>query len=215
MRRVILAGAAVAGLAAVGSGRLVRLLRWLDLRSGLFAPHGARLYALVAPRVLRGLYARVVDDAERIVGRGPAVIIDVGSGPGDLLRSLAERLPSATISGVEPEADMRAISARRGVSSVEGAADALPLAAGSVDLIVSTLSAHHWPDPAGALGEFARVLRPGGEARIYDLRLVAYGAEDVARFGSAAGLNPARVTRAVLDGAGVVRPFVLIRLGNG
>ena len=139
MRRLILAAGAVAGLAAFGSGRLVRLLRWLDRRSGLFAPHGARLYSLVAPRVLRGLYARVVDDAERIVVRRPAVFIDVGSGPGDLLRRLAERLPSAMVSGVEPEADMRAFSGKRGVSVVEGAADGLPSAARSVDLIVSTL----------------------------------------------------------------------------
>ncbi len=209
---MILAAGAVAGLTVLGSGRLVRLLRWFDRRSGLFAPHGARLYSLVAPIALRGLYSMVVDDAERIVGRGPAVIIDVGSGPGDLLRSLSKRLPAATVSGVEPEADMRAIAIRRGVSVVEGAADALPVASGSVDLIVSTLSAHHWLDPASALGEFTRVLRPGGEARIYDLRLVGYGAEDIARFGSAAGLNPARLTREVLDGTGKFRPFALIRL---
>jgi SAM-dependent methyltransferase len=36
-------------------------------------------------------------------------------------------------------------------------------------VVVSTLSAHHWPDPATGLAEIYRVLRPGGVARIYDL----------------------------------------------
>lgn len=215
MRRLILVAGALAALAAVWSGRLVRMIRWVDRRSGLFAPHGARLYSVVAPLVLRGLYDRVVDDAQRIVGSDRAVILDVGSGPGDLVRSLAERMPAAFVSGVEPEADMRAIATRRGASVVDGSAEALPVASGSVDLIVSTLSAHHWPDPAEALAEFARALRPGGEARIYDLRFVAYDADEIARFASTAGLDRALLTREVLAGTGRLRPFVLIRLRTG
>jgi SAM-dependent methyltransferase len=49
-------------------------------------------------------------------------------------------------------------------------AESLPFPAGTFDLVLSTLSAHHWADPAAAINEQARVLRPGGQLRIYDLR---------------------------------------------
>jgi ubiquinone/menaquinone biosynthesis C-methylase UbiE len=47
---------------------------------------------------------------------------------------------------------------------------ALPYPDGGVDLVVSTLSQHHWPDLAGGLRELARVLAPGGRVWIYDVR---------------------------------------------
>jgi SAM-dependent methyltransferase len=40
----------------------------------------------------------------------------------------------------------------------------------SFDLVVSTLSMHHWADPAAGLAEIGRVLRPGARALIWDLR---------------------------------------------
>ena len=49
-------------------------------------------------------------------------------------------------------------------------AESLPFAAGTFDLVLSTLSAHHWADPTAAINEQVRVLRPGGQLRIYDLR---------------------------------------------
>ncbi len=46
----------------------------------------------------------------------------------------------------------------------------LPFADGSFDLVVSTLSMHHWADPAAGLAEIGRVLRPRATALIWDLR---------------------------------------------
>jgi SAM-dependent methyltransferase len=40
----------------------------------------------------------------------------------------------------------------------------------SFDLVVSTLSMHHWADPTAGLAEIGRVLRPGGRALIWDFR---------------------------------------------
>jgi ubiquinone/menaquinone biosynthesis C-methylase UbiE len=41
---------------------------------------------------------------------------------------------------------------------------------GSFDLVVSTLSMHHWADPAAGLTEIGRVLRPDARALIWDFR---------------------------------------------
>jgi ubiquinone/menaquinone biosynthesis C-methylase UbiE len=51
----------------------------------------------------------------------------------------------------------------------------LPLADGSVDLIVSTASLHHWTDAGAVIASLARVLRPDGRMWIYDLRPVPAG----------------------------------------
>ena len=37
-----------------------------------------------------------------------------------------------------------------------------------MDAIVSTASMHHWQDIGAGVKEIARVLRPGGQAMIYD-----------------------------------------------
>jgi ubiquinone/menaquinone biosynthesis C-methylase UbiE len=54
----------------------------------------------------------------------------------------------------------------------------IPFPDNSLDLVVCTLSLHHWSDPAGVLDEMARVLRrpdpaegrPGGSFLVFDLR---------------------------------------------
>jgi len=46
---------------------------------------------------------------------------------------------------------------------------ALPFPDNQFDLVVSTLSLHHWRDPVSGLAEVRRVLRPGGKASIYDV----------------------------------------------
>jgi ubiquinone/menaquinone biosynthesis C-methylase UbiE len=212
MRRIITIAVALAMLDAVRRGLVVRAIRAVDQRGNLFAPRGARLYAALSPRVTRGIHGRVVADVVELLGSdATATVVDVGAGPGDLVRGLAARLPAAHVVGVEPSDAMRAVAAERGNSVLAGSAGALPFPDASVDLVVSTLSAHHWPDPAAALRELDRVLRPGGEARIYDVRFAAYSPAELGRFASAAGLEPGRISRTVLPGR-LVRPFVLVRL---
>ncbi len=55
-------------------------------------------------------------------------------------------------------------------SFVVGDVASLPFPDASFDVVVSTLSMHHWTDPAIGLAEVARVLRPDGRALIWDLR---------------------------------------------
>jgi len=56
------------------------------------------------------------------------------------------------------------------VSFRNGDVQQIPFPDGSLDLVVSTLSWHHWSDPVAVLDEVARVLRPGGSFSIFDLR---------------------------------------------
>ena len=207
------------GRTTVHSGAAVRAFRAVDQRSGMFAPRGARLYARFAPQILDGLYERATRDVVSLVGHRPeSTVVDLGTGPGELALRLARSLPATRVVGVEPAATMRELAAARvaasglaNISFVAGDAGRMPLAEGTADVVVSTLSMHHWPDPAGSFAEIARILRPGGEARIFDARFAAYSVPELRAFAARAGLDPTAVTRAVLAGR-VVRPYVLVTL---
>lgn len=100
--------------------------------------------------------------------------IDLGAGAGHATLAIAPHV--AHVTAVDPTPEMHAVAARlagdRGIANVdfiEATADALPFPDAAFDLAVSRLSIHHWPDPAAAFREIARVLRPGGRAVLIDL----------------------------------------------
>jgi SAM-dependent methyltransferase len=135
----------------------------------------ARAYDTLVAAVLEGFYARVAGEvaASHPDGR----LLEVGSGPGRLAVRLAREAPGVTLTGVDISSAMVERAARRAaraglserVQFEVGDVAALPLSDEEFDGVVSTLSLHHWSDPASGLTEIHRVLKPGGEARIYDL----------------------------------------------
>jgi ubiquinone/menaquinone biosynthesis C-methylase UbiE len=91
-----------------------------------------------------------------------------------LLVELGAARPDLRLTGVDLSGDMIA-SARRNLAALGeratvevGDVTSLPFADDSFDLIVSSLSLHHWDDPRAAVPELARVLRPGGRVYVYD-----------------------------------------------
>ncbi|PPK65402.1 methyltransferase domain-containing protein [Actinokineospora auranticolor] len=96
--------------------------------------------------------------------------LDIGCGPGTDLAAVAERVtPAGSVIGVDRDPAMVAEARRRhpaclGVDVRKGDALALPVADGSVDRARVDRVLHQVTDPARALAEVRRVLRPGAVA---------------------------------------------------
>jgi SAM-dependent methyltransferase len=96
------------------------------------------------------------------LGIGPGrEVLDLAAGTGKLTRLLTSS--GAHVTAVEPSAAMRAEFRRAvpGVEILDGTAESLSLADGSVDAI-TVAQAFHWFDVRAATAEMARVLVPGG-----------------------------------------------------
>jgi len=103
------------------------------------------------------------------LARSPETILDIGCGTGTQAAALARH---ASVTGIDadPEILRRARSKAPGVTFIEGTAQALPVDDAAFDCAVTTLVLHHLgPETKrAALGEMARVLRPGGRLVIAD-----------------------------------------------
>lgn len=95
------------------------------------------------------------------------LVLDVGSGPGSSVPALQRRWPQARVVAVDFALPMLRLAAAQvsvgaGFDCVAGDAQALPLAAASVDVVYANLCLQWCDDPGLVLAEFRRVLRPGG-----------------------------------------------------
>jgi ubiquinone/menaquinone biosynthesis C-methylase UbiE len=118
----------------------------------------------------------VIRRAVAMVQAGEAA--DLGCGPGHLVIRLAQATPDLQVTGIDLSDEMlfeaERYAQRSGledrIAFKKGDVARIPFPDDSLDLVVSTLSLHHWGDPVGVLDEMARVLRPGGSFLIFDLR---------------------------------------------
>ncbi|MEU4767446.1 class I SAM-dependent methyltransferase [Actinosynnema sp. NPDC023794] len=156
-------------------------------QAGYFDRKRSASYERRATRLLGGLYRLVASDVAALAPPG-AVVLDVGTGPGRLPHAVAARRADLVLGGVDLSADMVDIAnARAGASSSRitfQVADvaSLPYSDGSVDVVVSTLSMHEWPDQRRAVAELGRVLRPGGVVLVYDFRFARFDRESFSGF---------------------------------
>jgi SAM-dependent methyltransferase len=101
-------------------------------------------------------------------------VLEVGFGPGGLIRSLRQRVPGVTVRGVDPSADMVRFVVRRNRAAVRdgrvelrvGTAERTGYPDESFDHVLSVRNVAIWPDLEAGLRELHRVVRPGGTVLI-------------------------------------------------
>jgi ubiquinone/menaquinone biosynthesis C-methylase UbiE len=109
--------------------------------------------------------AAAIDTAHRV--------LDVACGTGTLLQMVAERHPSAALTGIDidPKVLARAKTKVGTKAVVElASATAMPFASGAFDIVLSSLAFHHLTreEKVAAMREVHRVLRSGGEFHLGD-----------------------------------------------
>jgi len=124
------------------------------LQKYLFAPaHNALLDDLAA------------DPAQRV--------LDIGCGTGVFARRVAGALPECTVTGLDISEGMIRVANEKmadgeRMTFTVGDSEKLPFDDASFDVVTCSNSFHHYPKPDVVLGEFLRVLAPGGRAMIVD-----------------------------------------------
>ena len=156
-------------------------------------------------------------------------VLDLGTGTG----ALAAELASAGCAVIAVDHSPRMLDAARekltaaGITNVElraGDAAALPLANGEVDAALAHMVLQYLASPADALGEMARVTRPGGTVVAVDfvkhdrdwmrqelgVVWMGFAPDEIARWLEAAGLRDVRVEAqpAVARGADLPATFI-------
>src|SRR5215204_5614048 len=175
---VILLGAVAAVAAGVavarqgrGAGKGRRVQRGILIGDAV-------AYKAMSRLMLGSLFGPIAADVAAVAPDG-ARVLEVGCGPGQLSIRLSREygldvtgldLDPAMIERARANADRAGDGDERRPSFLVGDVASIPFSEGSFDLVVSTLSMHHWTNPTAGLAEIDRVLRPGARALVWDFR---------------------------------------------
>jgi ubiquinone/menaquinone biosynthesis C-methylase UbiE len=136
-----------------------------------------------------------------LLGVGPGdSVLEVGFGPGAVVRRLSEIAPNVRVSGVDPSREMVEQARARNADAIrdgcvdlrQGSADSLPFETDSFDNVLSVNSMQVWPDPAAGLREIRRVLKPGSRVALGFTRHSGQPREGVAEALMTAGFAEVR-----------------------
>ena len=152
------------------------------------------MYRLLARGpLMQRMYRRVAVDLAAAMPMG-GLLIDVGAGPGHLMRHVAVQRPDLRLAAIDwsyamlrgtPHPDHLPSSGEGriwgGNESIQdnrrfllphrlvGNSAALPLRTACCDLAVATFSFHTWNNPVQGVKEMRRLLKPQGQAWIYEM----------------------------------------------
>ncbi|OMC39127.1 methyltransferase domain-containing protein [Mycobacterium sp. IS-1264] len=137
----------------------------------LWASPAAAMVYDNAQAVLRKLVSAFQPSVDWLDIPQGGIILDVGCGPASVTASIARAGgPDALVLGLDRSEAMlaRAVRAQSGpqLGFLRADAQRLPLRGETVDAVVSIGVLQFMPDPAAALAEMMRVLRPGGQLAV-------------------------------------------------
>ena len=139
---------------------------------------GAKIYSTIVAGspVMQDFYREVTGEIASKVSSGK--ILDIGTGPGYVPIEVARTSQNVEIKAIDISSAMVMIARQKAedaglsqrVQFECGSAEHIPYGDEYFDLVVSTLSFHHWANRTECLKEMHRVLKTGGEAWIYEIR---------------------------------------------
>jgi ubiquinone/menaquinone biosynthesis C-methylase UbiE len=189
----------------------------------LYEATGGRLFAAVYDRMSAGAErAGLADMRARVLAKASGATLELGAGTGSNLAHYPDAVTELVLT--EPSEHMarrlreKVTASGRAAEVVVAPAERLPFEDGRFDTVVATLMLCTADDPVAALGEAARVLRPGGQ--LLFLEHVRADEPGLARWQDrlegvwgymAAGCHPNRDTLAAIEASG----FVLDDLERG
>ena len=98
---------------------------------------------------------------EAVAEPKPTRILDIGCGLGSFSERFAKEI-GADVKAIDTSPRMVELTRARGIDAIEGDVEKLPYADAEFDCVFAGWVLYHVPDLDRAIGECARVLRPGG-----------------------------------------------------
>lgn len=133
-------------------------------------------FEFIAKKNYKVWFQPLVFDVKLLLKKNiPKKIIDVGCGPGFLLKEVANNFKSSRVIGLDLSSQMLGIAAKncaklKNVRLKKGSAYSLPYPDNFFDLVLSKDSLHQFSKPKIAIREMMRVLKPSGLLYLQDLK---------------------------------------------
>lgn len=155
------------------------LQHWHFLPEGYLSRRSAAAYEAAIPRLYNALRetSAITAVLERVRPTEARDVLELGCGPGHLLRAVAQALPGTRITGVDLspfqlERAAAAVKELTGVTLLHGDAASTALDDESFDVVAAMHVLGHMPMAAATrvMAEARRLLRPGGRLMVVDHR---------------------------------------------